>query len=47
MAGEHAIALRAIKVVGIDGGKGLVDRVGGQEDGLRGAPRLGAARRAR
>ena len=47
MAGKHAIAFRAVKIVGIDGGERLVDGVGGQQNGLRGAPRLGAARRAR
>ena len=43
MPGQRAVAVGAVEIVGIDGGEGLVDCVAADQDGLRGAPRLGAA----
>ncbi len=43
MACEFTVALRSIEVVGVDGGKWLMDGFGGREDGMRGAPWLGAS----
>src|ERR1700722_1569230 len=43
MPGQRAVGIRAIEVISVDRSEGLVDCVRGQQDGLRGAPRLGAA----
>ena len=43
VTGELAVAVRAVEIVGVDGGEGLVDDAGGEKDGLGGSPGLGAA----
>ena len=45
MPGQRAVAVGAVEIVGIDGGEGLVNRVRAEQNGLRGAPWLGAAGR--
>src|SRR6266446_4297152 len=45
MLRQYAIALRSVKIVGVDDRKGLVDRVGGHQNCVQRAPWLGAAGR--
>src|ERR1700723_183001 len=45
MLSQYAIALRPVKIVGVDDRKGLVDRIGGRQNCMQRAPWLGAAGR--
>src|SRR5260370_11976677 len=45
MLRQYAIALRSVKIVGVDDRKGLANRVGGHQNCVQRAPWLGAAGR--
>src|SRR6202020_2901849 len=38
---QETVAFRAVEVVGVDDGEGLVDCIGGHENGVGGAPGFG------
>src|ERR1700688_2172940 len=45
MLRQYTIALRSVKIVGVNNRKGLADRVGGHQNCVQRAPRPGAAGR--
>ena len=45
MLRKQAVTFRAVKIIRIDGGERFTHRVGGHENRMGGAPRLGAAGR--